>query len=150
MLILGIHDGHNAAACLYRVGVVEAAIQEERLCRVKNWSGLPMRAVDAVLRTAGASLYEVGVVAMNGYYPTRIVGGREGLIAHLRSVEDPGVVMRRIATRALHKAVKATPLYPVLREGRQRARVAPLIKRGVPFERLPAGARFAWPLPDLF
>jgi carbamoyltransferase len=135
MLILGIHDGHNASACLYRDGVVEAAIQEERLCRVKNWSGLPLRAVDAVLRTAGASLGDVDVVAMNGHYPTRVTGGREGLIADLRSVDDPGVVLRRAATRAVHRMVKPTPLYGVLRERRQRARVGPLLARSVPFAR---------------
>jgi carbamoyltransferase len=135
MVILGIHDGHNASACLYRDGHVEAAIQEERLCRVKNWSGLPMLAVDAVLRTAGVSLGDVDVIAMNGYYPTRVDGGREALIAYLRSVDEPGVVLRRLATRAAHRTVKATPLHRALRQRRQRARVAGLTARGVPFER---------------
>ena len=44
MKILGIHDGHNASACLYQDGQVAAAIQEERLRREKNWSGLPTEA----------------------------------------------------------------------------------------------------------
>jgi carbamoyltransferase len=135
MLVLGIHDGHNASACLYRDGAVEAAIQEERLCRVKNWSGLPLQAVDAVLTTAGATLGDVDAIAMNGYYPTRVSGGREGLIVDLRSVDDPRVVLRRFATRAVYRMVKPSPLYPVLRKRRQRARVARLLERGVPFEK---------------
>ena len=38
MKILGINDGHNAAACLYEDGLLTAAIQEERLRRVKRES----------------------------------------------------------------------------------------------------------------
>ena len=39
--ILGIHDGHNAAAALLIQGRVVAALQEERLTRVKNQGGIP-------------------------------------------------------------------------------------------------------------
>ena len=66
--ILGINDGHNAAACLYEDGEVTAAIQEERLRRVKNWSGMPTLAIDEVLRIAGTSLNGVDFVAMNGHH----------------------------------------------------------------------------------
>ncbi|TMQ25837.1 MAG: carbamoyltransferase, partial [Candidatus Rokuibacteriota bacterium] len=53
MLILGINDGHTAAACLYQDGQVRAAIQEERLRRIKNWAGMPTEAIAAVLRLTG-------------------------------------------------------------------------------------------------
>lgn len=53
MIILGINDGHNAAACLYEEGQVVAALQEERIRRVKNWSGMPSEAIQSVLRMAG-------------------------------------------------------------------------------------------------
>ncbi len=34
IIVLGIHDGHNAGACLLRNGSIVAAISEERLFRV--------------------------------------------------------------------------------------------------------------------
>jgi carbamoyltransferase len=40
MRVLGINDGHNAAACLYEDGRVVAAVQEERLRRIKNQWGM--------------------------------------------------------------------------------------------------------------
>ena len=39
--ILGIHDGHNAAAALLEQGRVVAAVQEERLTGNKNQGGVP-------------------------------------------------------------------------------------------------------------
>ena len=41
VIILGIHDGHNAGAALIKNGSVAAAIQEERLTNIKNHSGTP-------------------------------------------------------------------------------------------------------------
>ena len=40
-IILGIHDGHNASACLLEDGVVSRAVQEERFTLVKNQGGFP-------------------------------------------------------------------------------------------------------------
>jgi carbamoyltransferase len=131
MLILGINDGHGASACVYRDGQVEAAIQEERRCRVKNWSGIPLRAVDTVLGIAGASTADVDVVAMNGVYPTRIPPTREALIAHHRSVNDLDVTLARRLRQAARTLLKPTPLYDVLRRRRQHRRVAPLVSRGI-------------------
>ena len=41
MKILGIHDGHNASACLIEDGKVLVAIGEERLTRNKHQYGFP-------------------------------------------------------------------------------------------------------------
>ena len=68
LLILGIHDGHNAAACLYEDGILKAAVQEERLVGVKNWTGIPGQAIRAVLDIAGCQIQDVDCVAMNGHH----------------------------------------------------------------------------------
>lgn len=68
MRILGVHDGHNAAACLYEDGILKAAIQEERLIGIKNWSGIPERAIRAVMDLAGCQVSDVDHVAMNGHH----------------------------------------------------------------------------------
>ena len=41
MVILGIHDGHNASAALIINGELKCAIAEERLSRQKNHYGFP-------------------------------------------------------------------------------------------------------------
>ncbi|MDJ0926838.1 MAG: carbamoyltransferase C-terminal domain-containing protein [Gammaproteobacteria bacterium] len=45
MKIVGIHTGHNATACLFADGRIEAIVSEERFSRNKNDSGFPGRAV---------------------------------------------------------------------------------------------------------
>jgi hypothetical protein len=48
-VILGLHDGHNAAAAILDKGRIVAAVQEERLTRIKNQGGIPHRAIDDLL-----------------------------------------------------------------------------------------------------
>ena len=52
MIILGIHDGHNAGAALLKDGKVLAAISEERLNNIKNYSGPPLLAIKKVYEIA--------------------------------------------------------------------------------------------------
>jgi len=40
-MVVGVHNGHNAAAALVSDGILAFALQEERLTRVKNQGGLP-------------------------------------------------------------------------------------------------------------
>ena len=68
MKILGIHTGHNASACLLDDGKICAAIQEERLTRIKNHTGFPKLAVDFVLTQAGLSVDSVDKVAYTDVY----------------------------------------------------------------------------------
>jgi len=60
--ILGIHDGHNCGAALVRDGAVVAAVNEERLSRRKNDVGYPRRAIEDVMRIAGADAREIAAV----------------------------------------------------------------------------------------
>ena len=68
---LGVFDGHNAAAALFRDGRVQAVVQEERLTRVKNHFGPPERAVAAVLDLASLTAADVDEVHFaSGYLST--------------------------------------------------------------------------------
>lgn len=66
MKILGINDSHNASACLLTDGKLHAAIQEERLCRIKNWSGFPIRSIEWILNYTRASPDQIDLVAFLG------------------------------------------------------------------------------------
>jgi carbamoyltransferase len=68
MLILGLNAFHpDSAACVLRDGKLVAAVAEERLGkRLKHVAGFPGRAVNEVLRMAGASLRDVDFVARQG------------------------------------------------------------------------------------
>jgi len=66
-VVIGVHDGHNASVALVRNGMLEFALQEERITRVKNQGDAPRNALAAALAQAngaGASAW----VALNGRY----------------------------------------------------------------------------------
>ena len=53
MIILGIHDGHNASASLIINGELKCSIAEERLSRQKNHYGYPELAIECILKQSG-------------------------------------------------------------------------------------------------
>jgi carbamoyltransferase len=64
MNILGIHDGHNASACLIIDGKLVCALGEERLSKEKHHYGFPARAIETVLATAKIKPNQIDRVAM--------------------------------------------------------------------------------------
>ena len=46
--VVGVHNGHNAAAALVQNGELTFALQEERLTRVKNQGGLPLKTLKLI------------------------------------------------------------------------------------------------------
>jgi carbamoyltransferase len=78
--ILGIHDGHSAAAALLDKGRIVAAVQEERLTRNKNQSGIPHQAIKDVLSMSGVTLAAIDRLAVNGEYMTYDHHDREPLL----------------------------------------------------------------------
>jgi carbamoyltransferase len=92
--ILGIHDGHNAAAALLDEGRIVAAVQEERLTGTKNKGGIPVKAIADVLSITDTPSSAIETVALNGKYMThdhweseQLVGKYEefrGLIARMK------------------------------------------------------------------
>jgi carbamoyltransferase len=79
MLVLGIHGGtvreiedqepgfgaHDAAAVLVRDGEILAAIEEERLSRLKHSNAFPVQAIRFCLAEAGATWADVDRIALN-------------------------------------------------------------------------------------
>ena len=66
MIILGLNAFHgDSSACIVRDGQLVAAIEEERLRRIKHWAGFPTEAIAYCLKEAGVSLADVEVVAFN-------------------------------------------------------------------------------------
>lgn len=65
MLVLGINAHHaDAAAALFHNGQLIAAIEEERLNRIKHCAGFPELAVAEVLRIAGADIRDVDQIGI--------------------------------------------------------------------------------------
>jgi len=70
VVVLGIHDGHNAGAALIKNGAVLAALNEERLNNIKNYSGPPLGAIKKVCQIAGLDASEIDIIAMVGLLRT--------------------------------------------------------------------------------
>ncbi|MCJ7805548.1 hypothetical protein MUP46_02800 [Patescibacteria group bacterium] len=67
ILVLGVHDGHNAGAALILNGAVIAAINEERLNNIKNYSGVPALAIQKVFEIARLKPEDVTLIAVGCY-----------------------------------------------------------------------------------
>jgi len=63
MIILGIHDGHDASAALMRDGEIIAAAQEERFSGLKGDYGYPKEAIAYCLKEAGIDSEKLDYVA---------------------------------------------------------------------------------------
>lgn len=64
--ILGINAFHgDASACILRDGILLAAAEEERFCRVKHWAGFPIESIRYCLSEAGISIKDVDHIAIN-------------------------------------------------------------------------------------
>ena len=66
MNILGINAFHpDSSACLLINGKVVFAIEEERLNRIKHWSGMPLLSIKRCLLNANISINDIDFVAIN-------------------------------------------------------------------------------------
>lgn len=135
MRVLGIHDGHNASACLYADGEVQLALQEERLRRVKNWSGAPTRATQWILKESGLSIDQIDWIAFNGYHAAYPMT-RDELMHDYRHINDLDVTLRRNARRLGTRMAKTLGLLDTLRERKQAERVRELVALGLPRDRM--------------
>lgn len=68
--ILGIHDGHNASACLVKDGRVIAALSEERLTNIKNFTGFPAQAIDRIIKFTKTDPSAISGVAVSSLIRT--------------------------------------------------------------------------------
>jgi len=65
MIILGIHDGHNCGASIFRNGKLLIAVSEERITRKKNEYGFPNKSIDLCLKRSNIKKKEISYVAVS-------------------------------------------------------------------------------------
>jgi carbamoyltransferase len=104
MRILGIHDGHNATACLYDEDSIVAMVSEERFTRRKNQSGFPTLAVRWLVNEYGITADNLERVAVAGVVmPMQEFGTQAGPWYHLASAMSKVVPAKLMASQALVK-----------------------------------------------
>ncbi len=64
MLVLGIADGQTSGACVVRDGEILAAVNEERIVRLKQARGFPRQSISEVLQIAGVDAADIEGVAL--------------------------------------------------------------------------------------
>jgi carbamoyltransferase len=113
MLTLGLIDSKPSAVAVVDDGRIIAAVAEERLCRMKMAGGMPVAAMDEVLRIAGAnssdvdrvavaqvvSVFEPAPIAWQGWFDTTI-NARSSLLDGLGSSLAPIAGSNPAALRA--------------------------------------------------
>ncbi|MBW2541931.1 MAG: carbamoyltransferase [Deltaproteobacteria bacterium] len=113
MLTLGLIDSKPSSVALVDDGRIVAAVAEERLCRMKMAGGMPVAAMDEVLRIAGAnpsdvdrvavaqvvSVFEPEPIAWKGWFDTTI-NTRSSLLDRLGSSLAPIAGSNPAALRA--------------------------------------------------
>lgn len=66
MHVLGLNSFHaDSSACLVTDGRMVAAVEEERLTRIKHWAGFPARSIEYCLKEGGIRLEDLDVIAVN-------------------------------------------------------------------------------------
>lgn len=66
MYILGLNAYHpDSAAALVKDGQLVAAVEEERIKRIKHWAGFPNEAISYCLSEAGVKLEDIDYIAVN-------------------------------------------------------------------------------------
>lgn len=119
--VIGVSESHCSTACLLRDGKVVACVSEERLNRIKNWSGFPALAVREVLRIAGLEPGHVDRVVLHGNSPWMYgwySGANESEGAHRHFMSG-----RQVLGKALYRHPSAWPVYEFLRNNGYRAQV---------------------------
>ena len=66
MIILGINSYHpDSSACILIDGKIKFAIEEERINRIKHWSGFPVLSIKECLSSENISIKDVDFIAVN-------------------------------------------------------------------------------------
>ena len=64
--ILGLNFNHaDSSVCLIKNGKLEYAVEEERINRVKHWSGVPYGAIKEALRYSKTDLGDITDITVN-------------------------------------------------------------------------------------
>ena len=68
MNILGLHYGHDGAACIIKDGRLVSSISTERITKKKKASGVTHEVIDYVLENANLKFDDIDVIALSDYY----------------------------------------------------------------------------------
>lgn len=64
--ILGINAYHgDSSACIIKNGILIAAVEEERINRIKHWAGFPVESIKYCLERAEIDIDGVDIIAIN-------------------------------------------------------------------------------------
>lgn len=127
MLVLGVHDGHNASACLLEDGAIRYAIQEERLSRIKNHSGFPFLSINKIFELAKVSYHDLDYIAFSWtHLPKNLT--REQLMHAYRQSCSTVTYMKRL--------VKRTPLMGLYKKVRKSQRIKMIRVNNFPEEKI--------------
>lgn len=77
MNVLSIHDGHNASAAFFKDGKLIDCVSEERINRIKFFTGWPELSIAYVLESSGINLAEIDAVTVShlggwGYFKRKL------------------------------------------------------------------------------
>jgi carbamoyltransferase len=136
MDILGITDGQTSGAALVKDGKIIAAINEERLVRLKQARGFPRESIRAVLHIAGVKPHEidgVGVAQVNMEFRNDIAEW-DGWFEERRYIKDTHNIFFNAASKfgsLANKIPYSKKMYYKLREPvyqNRRKRIRELLK----------------------
>ena len=74
MNILGLHYGHDGAACIVKEGKIAAAISTERLTKQKKAPGVTDEVIDYVIAASNLTFEEVDVICLADYFSEHAQG----------------------------------------------------------------------------
>lgn len=127
MKILGIHDGHNASACLLENGKIIMVLEEERLTRIKNNPGFPKNAIQKIFTENNIGPDDIDYVAFNGSYMP-LPSNRDGTKKQYRESSSLKGDSIRI--------VKKSPLYLLYKQKRKNERLRDIKQIGIPEKKI--------------
>ncbi|MBN1882010.1 MAG: hypothetical protein JW885_07545 [Deltaproteobacteria bacterium] len=112
MLVLGIHDAHNASVCLVDHGKIVFALQEERINRIKNYAGFPRESIRETMNYAGITPASIDLIVFSGteynQYMTNVTSKklyakRTGVIKTIRNVLGRVGLLQKIKRSILNR-----------------------------------------------
>ena len=68
MIVLGIHDGHNCGAAIFKNGKLLYALSEERVTRKKNEYGFPIESIKIILKKSKIKKNQISKIAVSTKY----------------------------------------------------------------------------------
>jgi carbamoyltransferase len=136
MFVLGITDGQTSGAALLSDGQIVAAINEERLARIKQARGFPRASIHAVLQMSGVALDEIAMVAVaqTNMEFRDDVAGWNGWFEERQDIEDSHNLFFNVASKfgsLANKIPACKKLYYVMRRPvfeERRRRIADIMR----------------------